>query len=360
MFISKIINTGAEFQPFNASNKIKTTNWVTLFTVIISATYTLLYLFILNEIKIGLLNLGFTIAYALGLVFMRFNAIKNAKLWFFTVLMLHVWICTNIFVTNLSGFHLFYFLVPTGAFLLFELDQQKEKVILSVLATLLFFYCQNTMNAAPLITLSDEVNNIIYQSVVFFIMLELVAISAMFNQQISHHEKFINKRAKTDTLTNCLNRNYFFEAGQEQLNLANLNGRPFSLILTNLDNFKRVNDKYGYLTGDEYLVHLAKLIKDLCIKGEIIGRISGEEFVITLPEYTKAEAEKFAQKLNYQIAKSIFVSSDNKQFSNTISMGVVVHNCCDTIGELVSIADTALFQAKIMGASNIDIIERTA
>ena len=360
MSIFKIINTGAEFQPFNVANKIKTTNWITLITVFISATYTLMYLLVLKENVVGFLNLGFTIAYALGYLFMRFNAIKNAKLWFFAVLMLHLWVCTNIYVTKLSGFHLFYFLVPVGAFLLFELDQQKEKITLSLVATALFFYCENTINTTPLILLSHEANNTIYQSVVFFTMIELVVISAMFNQQISHHEALINNRDKTDKLTNCLNRNYFFEAGQEQLDIANSNNRPFSLILTNLDNFKRINDKYGYLVGDDYLIHLAKLLKNLCNKGEIIGRISGEEFVITLPEYTRLEAEKFAQKLSYQIENMPFISADKQAISNTMSMGVVVHNSCETIGELVSIADTALYQAKIMGAGSIDFIEQMA
>lgn len=360
MFISKIINTGAEFQPFNVANKIKTTNLVTTFTVIISAIYTFLYLFILNEFKVGLFNLAFTLAYALGLLFMRFQAVKNAKFWFFSVLMVHVWVCTNIFVTKDTGFHLFYFLVPTGAFLLFELEQQKEKVILSILATLLFFYCENTINPEPLIILSNEVKSTIYQSVVFFIMLELVVIAAMFNQQISLHEKQINKSTTTDKLTNCLNRNYFFEEGQKQLEIANTNSRPFSVILTNLDNFKRVNDQHGYLVGDEYLVYLAKLIDDMCKNGEKVGRISGEEFVITLPEYTKAEAEKFAKKLNYQIENSSFISSNNKAIFNTISMGIAVRNSSNTIGELVSIADTALFQAKSMGPGSIDIIEQMA
>ncbi|WOH36533.1 GGDEF domain-containing protein [Thalassotalea fonticola] len=360
MSISKIINTGAEFQPFNVANKIKTTNWVTLFTVFISAIYTLLYLFILNEVKVGLFNLAFTISYALGLLFMRFRAITNAKLWFFSVLMLHVWVCTNIFVSKESGFHLFYFLVPSGAFLLFELDQQKEKIALSILATLLFFYCENTLNPDPLIILSSDLNSTIYQSVVFFIMLELVVISAMFNQQIGQHEMQINKTATTDKLTNCLNRNYFFEEGQKQLEIANTNSRPFSLILTNLDNFKRVNDEHGYLVGDEYLVYFANVINHMCKNGEKVGRISGEEFVITLPEYTKAEAEKFANKLNLQIENSPFISSGNKTIFNTISMGIAVRNSSNTIGELVSIADTALFQAKSMGVGNIDIIEQMA
>lgn len=359
MLIPKIINTGAEFQSFNVANKIKITNLVTVFTVIISAIYTLIYLFMLNEIAVGLLNLAFTIAYALGLLFMRFQAVTNAKFWFFSVLMLHLWVCTNIFVSKESGFHLFYFLVPAGAFLLFEIDQQKEKITLSILATLLFFYCENTINPEPLIALSNDVNRTIYQSVVFFTMVELVVISAMFNQQINHHEIQVNKTATIDKLTKCLNRNYFFEAGQEQLDLVIKNQRPFSLILTNLDNFKRINDKYGYLIGDEYLVFLAKVIADMCNKGEIVGRISGEEFVITLPEYTKAEAEKFAKKLNLQIEKLIFKSSDNQQIYNTMSMGIAVRSSSDSIGELVSIADTALFQAKIMGAGNIDIIEQT-
>ena len=122
MRLSNLIDLGTKQQNITSANKIRLTNIISLVTVLISAGYTLNYFFILHQPFVALINTVFTLAYAITFSFVYFGAFKNAKVWFFSILMIHLLVCTNIYVTNASGFHLYYFLVPTGTFLLFELS----------------------------------------------------------------------------------------------------------------------------------------------------------------------------------------------------------------------------------------------
>jgi len=109
VFVKNLTNLGTANQPFNIANKVKMTNVVALFSVLIAALYTLNYVFILSEPYVALINIVFTFAYAITLLFNKYDAHKASKIWFFSLLMLHLVVCTNVFVTNETGFHLYFF-----------------------------------------------------------------------------------------------------------------------------------------------------------------------------------------------------------------------------------------------------------
>ncbi|MGJ8693124.1 MAG: GGDEF domain-containing protein [Thalassotalea sp.] len=357
MSLKSLLNLGTYNQIPSSANKIKLMNIVTLFTVVSSGLYTLNYLLILDQPVVAAINTIFTVAYLSVFVFNFLEMPRVAKTVFFALLMVHLVVCTNIYVTKETGFHLYFFLVPTGAFLLFNLDEKYEKVILSIIATLLFFYCENTVNENPLIELSDQMNHFLYQSVVFINMIEVIFVLVLFVNQIERNELKLYQQAKTDSLTKISNRHHFFEYGESQLGMASELNRPYTLVLFDLDYFKQINDKYGHSAGDECLIEITKTIKASIRQQDLFARIGGEEFVIGMPETTMNEANNITERIRIEVEKhQIVLAKEHKKFNCTASFGIA--SLSDTARDLKSIlgnADKALYKAKEMGRNRVQM-----
>ena len=350
MFLSSLVNIGCDNLPFSQSNKIKTTNIVVLITTIISALYTLNYIFILQHPVVALINAMFTLSYLMPLLLNRKYLSKPAKLWFFITLMLHLFICTNLYVTKESGFHLYYFLVPTGAFLLMDTQDKKEKLFLCLLSITLLLYCENTENTSPLITLSQQVNEFIYQSVIIIIMIEVIVVLTIFIDQIEKNEKQLRLQATTDSLTGIANRKCFFDNVNQLIFQEQDYKRPLSILLLDFDHFKQINDKYGHFTSDICLIETCKLISPLLREQDFFARLGGEEFVIALTDTTLQEANHIAERLRTKIANHNIPIDGEPNFQCTVSIGIAANiNPIDDLDKILLHADLALYQAKNQG-----------
>lgn len=161
----------------------------------------------------------------------------------------------------------------------------------------------------------------------------------------------------TDALTEIANRRAF---DQKLLRCVeqNLIGKlPFSLILIDIDDFKRVNDRYGHLIGDRVLMAMADSCKQSIRADDFIARFGGEEFAILLPGASRKNAVKKAQHLCRQIANTRYALSDGEdsdQLSITVSMGVAAFERGDTCQTLIDRADKALYQAKTIGKNRVE------
>ncbi|MDO6445741.1 GGDEF domain-containing protein [Colwellia sp. 1_MG-2023] len=350
MFLSNLVNSGSEHLPFSQANKIKTTNIVTLITVIISGLYTLNYIFVLQHPIVALINSLFTLCYLMPLYLNAKYLSKLAKVWFFLTLMLHLLVCTNLYVTNESGFHLYYFLVPTGAYLLFDTKDKKEKLFLSILSIILLIYCENTKNISPLITLSPFTNELIYQSVILFIMLEVIVVLTIFINQIESNEEQLRLQATTDSLTGIANRRYFFEKLNQLIFQEKEYPRPLSILLIDFDHFKQINDKYGHFSGDICLTEICTLTTSLLREQDIFARLGGEEFVIALPETTLQEANQIAERIRLNISEHNIMLPQQPNFNCSVSIGIASNaNPDDDLDKILLHADEALYQAKSYG-----------
>lgn len=268
--------------------------------------------------------------------------------------MVHLLVCTNIYVTNASGFHLYYFLVPTGVYLLFDLKEKKEKISLSIIAVILYLYCENTLNAFPLINLSDSVNHIIYQSVILVNMIEVIVVLTIFANEIESNEAKLTRQATTDALTGIANRHCFFEQGNLLFDASIQLQRPFSLVLLDFDYFKSINDKYGHYVGDLCLVEISKVIEAECRKQDLFARIGGEEFAIALPETTLQEANNIAEKMRIAIENHIIPVVGTANFNCTASFGITAKQSRhDSLKYLLIQADKALYLAKEQGRNRV-------
>ncbi|MEW5947669.1 MAG: sensor domain-containing diguanylate cyclase [bacterium] len=159
----------------------------------------------------------------------------------------------------------------------------------------------------------------------------------------------------TDPLTGMYNHGYFQEKLSEEVERTRRYHRPMSLLMVDVDHFKRVNDRFGHLHGDDVLRDLARLLRGRLRLVDISARYGGEEFAAILPEATVNEAKIVGERLRRTVEEHDFVLKDLKRTINiTISVGVAsLGDGSLTKDELINHADHALYLAKTSGRNRV-------
>lgn len=155
--------------------------------------------------------------------------------------------------------------------------------------------------------------------------------------------------SERDALTQAYNRRLLFGKIDELMELKAHEKKPFSLIMFDIDHFKKINDRYGHLIGDDVLKLLVKLIMDDKRSSDLIYRYGGEEFFLVLPDTDLAGANKAAQRLHQLISKLVIP----KVGHITVSMGVVEYQAQESIDDVIKRADDLMYQAKKAGRNQI-------
>ena len=162
----------------------------------------------------------------------------------------------------------------------------------------------------------------------------------------------------TDSLTGLKNRRYFDQRLSEEIAQSKRYRLSLSLLLIDVDHFKRVNDTYGHQIGDEVLKNLSTVIVEMVRESDIVVRYGGEEIAIIAPKTNKAEAILLAERLRNIVQKSPLASIDARQeiVQITISIGVSTLNLVTMDKDaLVEEADKALYEAKRLGRNRVEI-----
>ncbi|MBI3943334.1 MAG: GAF domain-containing protein [Chloroflexi bacterium] len=168
---------------------------------------------------------------------------------------------------------------------------------------------------------------------------------AVQNSRLYHKTKMM---AQTDGLTGLYNSHYFYEELERELQRTGRYAHKCSLIFFDIDDFKRYNDAFGHLMGDELLQALAGLIKDLSRTSDTVARYGGEEFAIILPETDQGQAGLMAERLWRAVREAKFTVGFPPRPTNvTISVGVATFPEDAIYGkDLVHAADIAVYVAK--------------
>ena len=163
----------------------------------------------------------------------------------------------------------------------------------------------------------------------------------------------LEKLAATDYLTNLPNRRFFMQRGVEEFKRAVRNSHPLALLMLDIDEFKKVNDTYGHEVGDMALQQFVVTLKSALREIDILGRIGGEEFAVLLPDTSLEDAFLSAERVREVIANTTFEKM-GKTLSVTTSIGVASQlEDMSGIDELLSNADSALYQAKNAGRNRV-------
>ncbi len=162
------------------------------------------------------------------------------------------------------------------------------------------------------------------------------------------------KLVRTDTLTGIANYHYFVQALEQEIERTQRSGQPTSLIMLDIDFFKKVNDHWGHEIGNQALIHLARLLQKIVRKLDIPCRYGGEEFAIILPDTNLAACLPVAERIREGIEKSP-LDVAGQPLRITVSLGISTYRGEQeiTVEKLVQQADQYLYQAKENGRNRV-------
>lgn len=163
----------------------------------------------------------------------------------------------------------------------------------------------------------------------------------------------IQDLSDTDALTKIHNRRYFFNRLVEKVDLMRRDHEPFVMAIFDIDDFKKVNDAYGHVIGDEVLVEFAAYIKEQLRKIDIVARYGGEEFIVLIRVQAMTDAQMILNRIHKRVYERTFSS---KELKLTFSGGAVLiglEHVSMNPDEMVDIADKRLYYAKETGKNKI-------
>ena len=180
----------------------------------------------------------------------------------------------------------------------------------------------------------------------------------LLNEELSH-------LANTDTLTGLYNRRFLMQRFEEEFSRASRENLPLSMIILDLDHFKRINDTYGHTSGDQVLRLVGAYLKRHSRSYDVAARYGGEEFCMLLPNTGQQDALDYAQRLcrGFPEYVQLDVGSHkdvwlDKRVPITCSVGVCERKHSDSAERLLSLADSALYAAKQQGRDRVVLYDK--
>lgn len=195
---------------------------------------------------------------------------------------------------------------------------------------------------------------------VLLIVFEHLKLRKMALNLISSKEELlkVNKELKEssekDHLTKLYNRRYFESISKEYLALAKREKQDISIIMIDIDDFKKVNDTYGHQAGDFVLSSMAKTMLKSKRDSDVVARYGGEEFIVLLPNTSLNGAKFYSENLRKEI-ENHKINIEQKTLNITVSIGLTVCNSSDTIDKAIDRADEALYFSKGNGKNQINV-----
>ncbi len=215
-----------------------------------------------------------------------------------------------------------------------------------------FEYMQQSVSLAPI---QDTQGNI--TQVLISVVDETD--SAIYRNRLEKTMQALEDANRIDHLTQVNNRRFLMECLGEEISFHHRTGSNFTLIILDIDHFKRINDTYGHLCGDQVLIDLTSSLKKLLRPYDKIGRYGGEEFCLLLPNTNLSTGLAIAERLRVQIGNRHFSCANSENsFRITISLGLTSTETFDnpTTDQILQKADEALYLAKNAGRNKVQCV----
>ena len=164
----------------------------------------------------------------------------------------------------------------------------------------------------------------------------------------------LERLATLDPLTETMNRRSLLAAAEREVALAERAGFPLSVVIADLDHFKKINDQYGHAAGDTTIKTFVGVFREAIRACDCLGRWGGEEFVLVLPRCDAAGAWQLAARIREAFGATTMEDGGHR-FSVTVSMGIAEHLKGESIAETIARADAALYAAKAAGRNRVEV-----
>ncbi|MBW3697821.1 sensor domain-containing diguanylate cyclase [Vibrio sp. T187] len=173
--------------------------------------------------------------------------------------------------------------------------------------------------------------------------------------QMREANLLLSKASKTDGLTGLYNRKFWEECLKEEFNRTLAVDSSSSIVIFDIDHFKKVNDTYGHTVGDDVIRKTAQIVQQTARGSDVCGRYGGEEFTVLLPDTTSDQAQYFAERLRKRIERTV-VESDGHEIQFTVSLGVCETSLYVTdYMDWLKQADNCLYRSKENGRNQTTV-----
>ncbi|ODB41853.1 diguanylate cyclase [Pseudoalteromonas sp. BMB] len=188
----------------------------------------------------------------------------------------------------------------------------------------------------------------------FVIYGDNITTTKAIHSELDHLRKELDFITKTDPLTGVASRRQLSDKIDSQIRLYERYRTPFSVILTDLDNFRAINERFGHEAGDIVLVHVSSLLSDMLRDTDLIGRLGGEEFALVLPNTGLEGAILVAERARIMIEQASFQIAVGEEVDITSSFGVAEFGAGESgVESIIRRADTMLLEAKSSGRNRV-------
>ena len=184
--------------------------------------------------------------------------------------------------------------------------------------------------------------------------IKVLMLNSFMNNKLNANNQLLNQHANVDELTGLNNRRFILEDYYSKVSSAKRYQLPLSILLIDIDYFKKVNDQFGHPIGDEVLMSVAVDLANGLRESDLIGRYGGEEFLALLPMANLDEAQIIAERLRAQVANSV-VFQEKYGFGVTVSIGLAEFSLNETELELIARVDKVLYAAKNNGRNRVEV-----
>lgn len=157
----------------------------------------------------------------------------------------------------------------------------------------------------------------------------------------------LEHQARHDSMTGCLTRRAWFEICEQEMDRSVRNGRPMTVLMMDIDHFKKINDKFGHQAGDRAIINFVKNATTALRRADNLGRYGGEEFVALLPETDAEQARVVAERIRSM------VESATDEPRCTVSVGIASNSVKLSVDGLLALADEAMYCAKRDGRNRV-------
>ncbi|WP_100643752.1 diguanylate cyclase [Alteromonas facilis] len=240
--------------------------------------------------------------------------------------------------------------LKTPAFLIWEQRPYLFKFSTNRPITSASDYMYQNITIFPLASLNEKVEKVC-------IMVYDVTDQALAKLNIERLNSELEAVSRIDGLTRLYNRRFWQEQFEREYKRSLRSEEPATVIMLDIDHFKRVNDTYGHQAGDKVIQSLADVIKTLIRETDYAGRYGGEEFAILLPDTPVVQANYVAERLR-KASEKVVVEHDGQRITFTISVGAAeFHSSYTTALAWLEDADQALYAAKESGRNQVKIYE---
>lgn len=170
-------------------------------------------------------------------------------------------------------------------------------------------------------------------------------------------EQLLQIESLTDPLTGLYNRKGIIKKIDKAIKIFEKTNKPFAIIIGDIDHFKKINDVYGHAAGDMVLVRIGGILKQSLRESDSVGRYGGEEFIIVLKSDKIDQIYKRIEQIKNAIQETLFMYEKNV-IKVTMTFGIQLYDGTKTIEQVISEADSAMYDGKNKGRSEIVIFDK--